>query len=552
MEPTLKTQMLHSIAKIFETSKECNLDFGMFTKLEDEFKCLSDYFKVSKIQCFFIANIFAINFQSNTTDMGDLVEHFGCNPVKLLELIDNIDELVEKGIVKKTKSSHRAVSFTGEQMKINEKITDAILKSQAIPELITDRFSDFFELLESLYNLSEQRDDGEIGTRHLLKQSLAIIKANQQYPLIQKLYAFSLNIWDTYVFLYMTRKTVSYEKRIDIKRMCEIIFDKAPESMKYSQSIISGENQLVKLDLIEILESTFFDDAEITLTDKSCMILNDCGIKLPLKKKNRKNILSPSDIPYRHLIFNHKEYKELNLLKGLLKEPGFNETRKQLESRQLPKGFAALFHGTPGTGKTETALQTGKETGRLIMKVDISQMKSMWFGESEKTIKRIFTDYSEFSKECEQTPILLFNEADAIFSKRRDIGISNTAQTENSIQNILLEELENFDGILIATTNMIKNLDNAFDRRFLFKICFEKPDIQSKTEIWKLKLPELSEAECIRLAKTFDFSGGQIDNIIRKYQIEGIIHQSDLCFDKILEFCQYENPGKDKKVIGFY
>jgi SpoVK/Ycf46/Vps4 family AAA+-type ATPase len=218
----------------------------------------------------------------------------------------------------------------------------------------------------------------------------------------------------------------------------------------------------------------------------------------------------------------------------------------------MPVGITALLHGSPGTGKTESALQIAKETGRPIMKVDISHTKSLWYGESEKIIKRVFTEYKDFLKESEITPILFFNEADAIFSKRRDIGVSNTAQTENSIQNILLEELENFDGILIATTNMIKNLDTAFDRRFLFKICFEKPDIQSKTEIWKLKLPELSEPECMRLAKTFDFSGGQIDNIIRKYQIEGIIHQSDLCFEKILELCTYEHVGKEKKVIGFY
>jgi SpoVK/Ycf46/Vps4 family AAA+-type ATPase len=125
------------------------------------------------------------------------------------------------------------------------------------------------------------------------------------------------------------------------------------------------------------------------------------------------------------------------------------------------------------------------DTNREIMKVEISQSKSMWFGESEKIIKRIFTDYKAFAKESKQTPILLFNEADAILSKRNAAGSSNVAQTENAIQNILLEEFENFEGILIATTNLASNLDTAFERRFLYKVQFQKPSVNIRAKIWK-------------------------------------------------------------------
>jgi SpoVK/Ycf46/Vps4 family AAA+-type ATPase len=150
-------------------------------------------------------------------------------------------------------------------------------------------------------------------------------------------------------------------------------------------------------------------------------------------------------------------------------------------------------------------------------------------------------------------PILLFNEADAIISKRREIGSSGVAQTENAIQNIILEELEKFEGIFMATTNLVNNLDTAFERRFLFKIEFRKPDVTIKAQIWKSKLPALTMLECEALASQFDLSGGQIDNIIRKSEIYEIIHGLTVDFGHLVEFCEKEFLLKSQRVmIGFH
>jgi len=83
-------------------------------------------------------------------------------------------------------------------------------------------------------------------------------------------------------------------------------------------------------------------------------------------------------------------------------------------------------------------------------------------------------------------------------------------------QNILLEELENFKGIFLATTNLADNLDKAFDRRFLFKIKFERPELKARTAIWMDKISYLSKEDATYLADNFDLTGGQIDNIVRK------------------------------------
>ncbi len=98
---------------------------------------------------------------------------------------------------------------------------------------------------------------------------------------------------------------------------------------------------------------------------------------------------------------------------------------------------------------------------------------------------------------------------------------------ENSIQNIILQEMEKLDGILIATTNLTTNLDNAFERRFLYKIRFDRPDEKVKEQIWASMLPTLSEEDARELAHGFDFSGGQIENIVRKKEIKFIIDGVD-------------------------
>ena len=157
------------------------------------------------------------------------------------------------------------------------------------------------------------------------------------------------------------------------------------------------------------------------------------------------------------------------------------------------------------------------------MHVDISATKTCWFGESEKLIKEVFENYRRLCGQSKMKPILLFNEADAVFSKRKDANSSNVAQTENAIQNIILEEMERLDGILIATTNMADNLDKAFERRFLFKIRFDKPNLEAKSGIWLDKLPALRETEARQLASRFDLSGGEIDNVVRKATMEEIL-----------------------------
>jgi len=554
MEPSIKNRILRSVGKIYDEGKSCKLEDDFFKRVETELKVVSEYFGATNTQSLLISMVFSLNYKGDTVDFKDLTEYFDCNPMKLLEYSSDFDNLYSKGIFIKEKSRYGIkLALSNDQFTINEKVTEAILNNMPLPKLGDEEVGDIFDFFETIYKIGERRDDDEISTTELLLRTIQLVNTNVHFPLIKIVNDYNFKPEDTYVFLYIIWKTICGTELVDLNRTIEGIFDKPTRRIQYVQKIMSNENDLIRQNLIEIVEAKFLNDTVIKLSEKSNKLIEDCGIKLLTKRKvTQNNIITPNQIFTKNLFYNGSEAKQLNILKQILHDENFRATQQRLASKGLPNGITALLHGFPGTGKTETVLQIAKETNREILKVDISQSKSMWFGESEKIIKRIFTNYKSYSKDCELKPILLFNEADAIFGKRKEIGNSNIDQTENTIQNILLEELENFDGIFLATTNLVKNLDTAFERRFLFKVEFQKPEISIKAKIWNSKFPNLTDNECNTLANCFDFSGGQIDNIIRKNEIYEIVHGITIDFNSIVEFCNSELLLRSKTFkVGF-
>jgi SpoVK/Ycf46/Vps4 family AAA+-type ATPase len=124
---------------------------------------------------------------------------------------------------------------------------------------------------------------------------------------------------------------------------------------------------------------------------------------------------------------------------------------------------------------------------------------------------------------------------------------------ENSLQNIILQEMESLEGILIATTNLAQNMDKAFERRFLYKIRFDKPTVEARTAIWREMMPTLDMADAEKLAERYDFSGGQIENIARHYAIDAILHGNAVpTASNLMPHCDSERiSNTSSKKIGF-
>ncbi|MEK6835372.1 MAG: AAA family ATPase [Nanoarchaeota archaeon] len=181
-----------------------------------------------------------------------------------------------------------------------------------------------------------------------------------------------------------------------------------------------------------------------------------------------------------------------------------------LKNIQEGNAISLIFSGPSGTGKTLTAEALSNELRKKLFIVRYSNLIDSYVGETGKNIVKVF----DMAKKSDA--ILFFDEADAIASTRTTIFSATDSET-NLTKNILLKELEKFDGIVIFATNLASNFDKAFERRINLHITFKIPDIQEREGIWKLlskTLPLGKNVKFYELAKEFEFSGGHIKNSI--------------------------------------
>jgi len=207
-----------------------------------------------------------------------------------------------------------------------------------------------------------------------------------------------------------------------------------------------------------------------------------------------------------------------------LREWGIKDKKKTIDAR-------IIFYGAAGTGKTMTAMSLAKTLKKPILSFDCSKILSMYVGESEKNVRKIFDDFKELSKKAKVEPILLLNEADQFLSARSEGQGSSADKMHNQMQNIFLEQIEKFEGILIATTNLLGNIDKAFSRRFNYKIEFKKPGKKQRLRLWQFMLPEKADYtedfDVEALAK-YELTGGQINLIIKNTAYKVAVREESL------------------------
>jgi hypothetical protein len=170
-------------------------------------------------------------------------------------------------------------------------------------------------------------------------------------------------------------------------------------------------------------------------------------------------------------------------------------------------GVVALFHGPPGTGKTMAAAVVAREAGLPAFRIDLSMLVSKYIGETEKNLARVF-DVAERT-DC----VLVFDEADAIFGRRTEINEARDRYANQEVS-YLLQRIESHRGVVVLTTNLLGNLDEAFQRRISVSVAFPAPTPVERHRLWKLVFPpELPVAPALdvrQLAERFDLTGAQI------------------------------------------
>ena len=537
------------------------LSLASDSKLSDEFweQCKSplDYLSkelgLTNIQIVVLAILIE---KGESVSWRGLGEYLGCPRLSIMVYTDEIEELITKRWVVRRVAHEFTGNFEGFALAYG--VVTALRHNQAfVPEKIdglteqqfVDKLCSHVEA-----NKDEQRFcDGE-------EWMMQLIKANQHLPICQALQEFD----DTHVkslFLMFICDYADYAgtDRDGIKlNTISDLFDGCIDQIGICNSLRDGYHELIESGLIEFkCEDGMVNNEEYRLTDDAKR--NLLSAYTPVKKHYRGEVTNRyvkkcSAIKEKPLFYNASERQQIQSLTSLLSQENLPSIQQRLEKEGLPKGFACLFYGDPGTGKTETVRQIARMTGRNLMQVDIAGLRDKYVGESEKNIKEIFTRYRSLCKNSEVMPILFFNEADAIINKRNENVEQSVDKMDNAMQNIILQEIEDLDGILIATTNLTSNLDRAFERRFLYKVEFHKPEVEVKAQIWHAMLKDIGIEDARYLASRFDFSGGQIENIARKRTVDYILTGKYATLAEIESYCQSEqlaNRKGCKRVNGF-
>ena len=520
---------------------------NVFSDAKESIAFVSESLDITAMQ----AVLFSMLMEHNCRRGKDLVEFagdLGMTRMTLYSYESDLSALENKKLVRRDEKEN--------EIKIPQHVVNALVKHGRLDD--KDRKNlDTDQIMEMINSIYDRVTDDDLSEGDFVCEIDDLLKANPQNHFVNEVKSLGLTDHDSKLILYTLIYRYQFENDdnvgwhdfedvVDLKYRTHILERNfRAKTLKIAADeiavpkVIDGMASPTQFHLADSVKERLF--AEIG----GCRETNG-GV--PLKTVRIEDIVS------KELFYNSSERDQVQRLTDLLSDEKYMQTCERLKSKGLRTGFSCLFYGGPGTGKTETVYQIARQTGRELVPINVQEIKSCWVGESEKQVKSVFDRYRAMVEKAKTAPILLFNEADAIFGVRKDGATNAVDKMENSIQNIILQEMEKLDGILIATTNLTGNLDKAFERRFLYKIEFKKPEPEVKSKIWLSMIPELTEEQSRELSRCYDFSGGQIENITRKREISYILYGEQPGFEEIKAYCGEEmiaSPASTRKSIGF-
>ncbi|EAJ5825460.1 ATP-binding protein, partial [Campylobacter jejuni] len=443
---------------------------------------------------------------------------FGNDKYLYLDALEDLKKLIERGFVNQNSSFFKSLENNKTQT-----LTLALLQS----ELSLSEY--FLEFLEAKPRLNFEKQEAYADYLEYLKDEFARIQLYERLSFIQKsaynseiknqiklyekhikerlkkskFYNVLADIFKEYnlehkeqiIFLALLKEEYALSNESSISREMNSLLSLISENdlERHKNKKLLQENAPL-LNLIEYdeylnafgdISKSFFIIDEILQRIINFEPKQSKKIKIEsvLKDQDIFELIEPStDINDIIMPENTKE-----LLENILKQQD-KKVLERLHSWGIKsnKNIEAkiIFYGPAGTGKTMSALAMAKSMKKSVLSFDCSKILSKWVGESEQNVRKIFDTYKNIVQTCKQSPILLLNEADQFLSTRVD-GSSGSDKMHNQMQNIFLEQIERFSGVIIATTNFLESLDSAFSRRFDYKIEFKKPDFKDRLKIWE-------------------------------------------------------------------
>ncbi|HED4395602.1 TPA: ATP-binding protein [Campylobacter jejuni] len=555
------------------------------TQIYKELKCAKNEALILRELCRnYVVSISSINAFALLSTI------FGNDKYLYLDALEDLKKLIERGFVNQNSSFFKSLENNKTQT-----LTLALLQSElslseyflefleAKPRLNFEKqeaYTDYLEYLKdefvriqlyerlsfiqkSAYN-SEIKNQIKLYEKHIKER----LKKSKFYNVLADIFKeYNLEHKEQIIFLALLKEEYALSNESSISREMNSLLSLISENdlERHKNKKLLQENAPL-LNLIEYdeylnafgdISKSFFIIDEILQRIINFEPKQSKKIKIEsvLKDQDIFELIEPStDINDIIMPENTKE-----LLENILKQQD-KKVLERLHSWGIKsnKNIEAkiIFYGPAGTGKTMSALAMAKSMKKSVLSFDCSKILSKWVGESEQNVRKIFDTYKNIVQTCKQSPILLLNEADQFLSTRVD-GSSGSDKMHNQMQNIFLEQIERFSGVIIATTNFLESLDSAFSRRFDYKIEFKKPDFKDRLKIWEKFLPKKALFEKdfnINILSNYELSGAQILMVVKNTALKVAVSQDGVFkMQDFIESIQKElNSSFDKsKIVGF-
>ncbi len=520
-------ELLKSVQTIVSSTKGQILNDELIDELSTETKVLMSFFEITHFQSIVLALYLEFGLRDIDVDTERLIDFFGKNMSCLADINQAIDELNQKKLlfVKRHDFSNRRKSAYNKVIQIHHKALDAMMKGDK--DLLGEqKLENFFGVLGEVRDLICKRIDNTITTEVLVEEVRGILESNRKFVEVEWLLSHdNLSNYDLTLALDLTIEHLEGAEEVDIDKLIKEIYSEIHDRVKYKRKIKENSCELFKNEIVRFSDEMFSFLNYIKLSEHAMDVLLG-GYQDSIKKEFRPKmgiLIHPEKIETEQLFYNDSEFEQIETLSNALEEDNYKNLMTRLKDNGMKPGFTVLLYGYPGTGKTSSVKQVAKASGRSIFMVEIQKIQSKWVGESEKNLAKVFEEYKQAKRSFDKTPILLFNEADAILGKRMNVN-SSVDKSFNTLQNILLQELEEFEGIFMATTNLADQLDSAFDRRLLYKIDFKKPAEPVRKKILSNVLKDITSKTIDVITEQFSLTGGQIANIKKKLLVKSVLN----------------------------
>ena len=543
-----QNQYLQATLKIHTTLKASKLAPKTIGKIRNELLLVKKLFSTSQLNAILLSSILQESLLDGDVELRQLMNYYEADREFAPKLSLAVEEMLEKGFVHRNLGDRRG----GKRVSLTSVAMNTVMKgdSKKIKPLVIKTLGDF---IYEVSRVQEMRKERNITIERYIQEINKLVVRGNHLAFVNFIQRFKLPEKELVILLQMAVNAFNDREGDDLVQLVRDVAEDPREHYDLCAKFRRQEAKLFSEGLIEFSLAELGIDTEINLTqlvNEQLFAQQPHSLNL-LFKPTLCHVHSPESIRNTILVYDDDMLNEMNVIRNALHPNRFKAAMKKLNQSNLKGGLTILLHGLPGTGKTESVMQLAKASNRTVLRLEISRIKNMWVGESEKNLKKVFTEYKRCRQSMPNEPILLFNEADAILSRRRNVN-SSVDQMENSLQNILLQELEEFDGILFATTNFKQNLDAAFERRFLYKVDFSMPSAVARLEMLKFNFPELKENDLTTIVNKVEFTGSAIDNVKRKWVLSHLFDgHKKLTAGLLHDWLVEESRGTRKNEIGF-